>query len=261
LHTIAKGDTLLGIAIKYGLKLEDLQAANPEVDANLLVIGQALIIPLAGVTTPTPIATPTPAPAALSAPHCYPAADGGLWCLLLARNEGPLALENLSAWVGLFSVSGEAQASQVAVSPLNLLPAGQAAPLAAYFSAPAPAEATPRAGLLTALTVPVSDTRYLTATLQIDALEIDASGLQATVEGQVKLPAGGPPAAVVWVAAVAYDAQEQPVGIRKWEAHAPCPAPVEGSPMPPCGPVPFNLTVYSLGPAIARIEVLIEARP
>jgi LysM repeat protein len=44
-HTIKAGDTPLGIARKYGVKLEVLMAANPRADARRLQVGQTLNVP------------------------------------------------------------------------------------------------------------------------------------------------------------------------------------------------------------------------
>lgn len=44
-HLVASGDTLSGIAKKYGLTLTQLQAANPTVNPRALQIGQRIVIP------------------------------------------------------------------------------------------------------------------------------------------------------------------------------------------------------------------------
>ncbi|MFQ5611395.1 MAG: LysM peptidoglycan-binding domain-containing protein [Anaerolineae bacterium] len=58
-HEVEAGDTVSGIAFKYGSSIEDILAANPGLDPDLLQIGQEVIVPLA---PPTPTRTPTPAP-------------------------------------------------------------------------------------------------------------------------------------------------------------------------------------------------------
>jgi membrane-bound lytic murein transglycosylase D len=47
-HAVARGETLGGIAGRYGVRLAELQAANPGVDARRLQIGQRLVVPVAG---------------------------------------------------------------------------------------------------------------------------------------------------------------------------------------------------------------------
>jgi hypothetical protein len=44
-HTIAGGDTLSGIAKRYGITLSQLQQANPTVNPRALQIGQRIVIP------------------------------------------------------------------------------------------------------------------------------------------------------------------------------------------------------------------------
>ena len=75
MHVVKAGETLVGIAHTYGLKAADLKAVNGLTDADLIVIGQELILPLDGpavacapVPTATPIPPPAPTPDAISAP-------------------------------------------------------------------------------------------------------------------------------------------------------------------------------------------------
>ena len=44
-HTVVQGDTLLGIALKYGKTLDEVAQANNIVAAELIQIGQEIIIP------------------------------------------------------------------------------------------------------------------------------------------------------------------------------------------------------------------------
>ena len=45
-HIVKKGDTLYSLSKKYGLKIEEIQAANADVSGNAIKIGQSLNIPL-----------------------------------------------------------------------------------------------------------------------------------------------------------------------------------------------------------------------
>lgn len=60
-YTIRAGDSLFGIAGRFGLTLEQLLAANPQItNPNLIQAGQVIVIPRAdsGLPTPGPAATP-----------------------------------------------------------------------------------------------------------------------------------------------------------------------------------------------------------
>jgi LysM repeat protein len=64
-HIVQAGDSLSGIAFQFDVTVEDLMRANGLTDADLLFVGQELIIPIGGLPeTPafTPIPTPTKTP-------------------------------------------------------------------------------------------------------------------------------------------------------------------------------------------------------
>ncbi len=283
-HVIEKGDTLLAVAATYGISLEKLMAANPGISPNLLTVGEKVVIPLSGDLMQS-IPTATPAPVSLAQPVCYPAGDGGLWCLALVYNDQPWAVENLSAWIELAPageefvgeefvggefvggefvggefVGGEAQLarSELAVSALNVLQPGAQMPLLAYFAAPLPSTYTTGAGLVTALSLVPGDARYLSTAIQLTGMQLLANDRQARLQGTVQVD-GENTARWLWLALVAYDSRGQAVGLRKWESPQPCPPRDTG--LPGCAALTFDVTVYSLGPPIDHVTVLAEARP
>jgi uncharacterized protein YkwD len=69
IHVVQAGETLVGIARAYGLKAATLKAVNGLADADLIVVGQELVLPLdapAIARAPTPAPTNTPAPSPTS---------------------------------------------------------------------------------------------------------------------------------------------------------------------------------------------------
>lgn len=59
-YTVKSGDTLSGIAFDNGIGMDDIESANPNLDLDLLSVGQVLQVPLSPPTfTPTPTTTPT----------------------------------------------------------------------------------------------------------------------------------------------------------------------------------------------------------
>lgn len=251
-HTVQAGEDMLGIALRYGVSLSDLMAANPEVNPRFLSIGTVLIIPpAAGEPTLPPAAAPQ-VEVALGRLVCWRVESGGAWCFLPVQNNQEFAVESLSARIRVYGPDGQEAASQLAAAPLDLLPPGALLPLAAYFAPPLPEPLQASAELMTALPLTAENNRYLPARFNNQQTAVAADGLSVQVSGEVTLEAGEGQASRLWVAVVAYDAADQIVGVRRWESSAPLAA---GEALP------VAITVYSVGGKIARAETLVEARP
>lgn len=260
-YKVVKGDTMLGIALRYGISLDALLAANPDVDPRFLSIDTLLIIPLEESASEYPI-SPTPLPLLVDLPRCYRVAsenveDGGAWCFALIENNQIQSVDNISLWVGLYTDQGEADGA-LATTPLNLVSPGENMPAMIFFPPPLPKEFSPLAELLTSAPVQDNDPRYLRAKLEEIDETIGDNGLQAKVKGYISLPKNSPPASQIWVVLVAYSSNGEVVGVRKWESNGSDEQPVV---LEAGENLPFNVTVFSLGPFIDRLEILVEARP
>jgi len=76
-HRIARGETLSVVASTYGVRLGDLQAANPGLNPRRLQVGQAVVIPRAGGGTRSAVAATTVPAAANPARVEARGGDGG----------------------------------------------------------------------------------------------------------------------------------------------------------------------------------------
>ncbi len=140
-YVVQSGDTFIGIAVQHNVTLEALQALNAGLDPANLKPGQTILLPPeAANTAPAPTG-----PLAVSVPPfaCRPTPVASLLCLTEFVNTTAQPVANLSVKATL--ESGE---SAVAYSPLDVIPPGSAAPLAAVFAAGSAATAT--ATMLTA---------------------------------------------------------------------------------------------------------------
>jgi LysM repeat protein len=247
-YVLQEGDTLFGIAATNGLTVDQLRAANPGINPLLLSPGTSLVIPepsADGTVVPS-LPSPTPVPVSVSDAQCYGTVAGELWCFMVVRNENAFAVESVTGVVQLLDADDEALVTLEAVPGLNLLAAGGEMPLVAYSAQPPTGWVRTQGQLLSSYQLPESDAYYIGASLQQTDVDISANGLSARVLGEVSL-AGGAAASEVWVLAVAYDAAGDVVGVARWEREA-----AESE---------FYFWVYSLGPAIDRVEMLVEARP
>lgn len=243
LYTVVENDTLFAIAARFNITLDALMAANPGVDARALAPGAQLLVPSGAGAATTPVPQIMPVPLSMRPPVCYGSAAGELWCLVLVVNDTPQPLENITGYVRLLDNAGGELRTLEAVPPLNLLPPGAAMALVGYMDA-APANwASAQAEIASAFAVQED------AALYVPVLGVDFSwnlGQQdakaARIQGQANLAAG---AESVWVMAVAYDTGGNPVGVRRWEGAG----------------AQFDFWVYSLGPDIADVQVVVEAHP
>jgi LysM repeat protein len=248
-HTVASNDTLLEIASRYGVDLADLLAANPDVNPRLLTIGQQIIIPDPaadqGVFT-APQVTPHPLPT--SEVYCYTAPSDSLICLMLIHNPTEQAFEGVAAAVTLLSRDGEPLASTVGFAPLISLRQTESVPLAVLFRPPTDEGARAIGILLSAIPVDEQSSRAVRLEIINLVQSMDSQGHTATLEGQVLMPESAETPTQARLLATAYDADGRPVGFSLWES----PLGESGSQQQ------FRLVVYSLGPEIARMDLIAE---
>ncbi len=253
-HTVVEGDTLLAIAFRYSVTLDELLAANPGVDPRLLSVGMSLIVPI-GEGELAIIPSPTPIDLDLQSPNCFPSADEGLWCFLAVTNTFPDVLEGVLAEIILFDGRGTVIMSQDALPALNIIPPGEAVPLTAFFSPPAPADLHASGLLKAAFRVSPDDGRYLPVRIERRTVQIDPDALAASVNGTLIMEGvdleGQSGALRIRLVAVAYDAGGAVIGVRQWE---------QERALSESRSIPFELQVYSLGPSIEEVDLIAEAQ-
>jgi LysM repeat protein len=252
-HIVQKDDTLLGIAIRYGVSLDDLLAANPGINPRILSIDQKIIIPgSVGDEEAGFIPTATPVPMDLSAVSCFPTSLDRLWCISTLRNEGESPLEGVSVIITLLDDRGQPIASQIAFNPLNLVPVGGIVPLAVSFSSPAPSFAYAVVTPLSAFPALMVEDRYLEMEINLELDERGGDGRSCRVVGTVELDDESTESGSgsVSILAVAVDEEDHAIGYRLWEGDLTNLSQ---------DPIHFDIQVFSLGPLIDHVEILAEA--
>lgn len=244
-HVIQEGDTLLGLAFRYGVELGDLLAANPDINPRFLRVGDQLVIPIEGdPAAAAGLPTATPVPFVVGEPVCYRTPSDALWCLVVASNPSDQALEGVAVEVALLDEHEAALAVQAAYAPLRRLPPERSLPLVAYFAPPAPAFARVLARPLTALYA--ADTEEPRVSLDW-AADLEPGALMVEVDGQVEVEGEGE-GFLVRVVASGLDEAGRPAGFAEAELE-----------VLPGEPAAFQMTLFSLGPPLASVDVLAEA--
>jgi LysM repeat protein len=252
LYTVEARDTMYVIAYRYNLTLDQLIAANPDIDPRFLSIGMQLEIPFAesgsGIDVPTPIAVEFES----KDPKCYLSLIKDVWCFWLIENNTDAAYENISARFRLYDQDGVEIATELGMIPTNRLNAGEKMPVIAYFPPEIPEWSLVQVQIESLLMAPEGTERYLPVELVSSQVEMGEGDLYAEVLGAVKLGDTDRSASIVWAAVTAYDDRGDVVGSRRWESEGP---------LEPGGEMELAITIYSISRPIDHVEIILEARP
>jgi len=250
-HTVQQGEEMFGIALRYGVTLNALRAANPGVDPDMLYVGTVLIIPspVAGTGASTGLPDQVVLDLPLTAVRCLQDASEGAWCFLSVNNftDGPA--QGIAVQVDLLDDQGNAVLTQTAAAPLDMLPSRASMPVAVYFPPPLPVPLKPTARLLSAYPVSGDEGYYLELRVENMRQQVRTGGLAVDISGDLVLD-GTEGAALLWVLAAAYDRDGEVVGLRRWEST---------SGFAPGQSMPFIMHVYSIGVEIVRVDIITEA--
>jgi LysM repeat protein len=137
-HTVARGETLLGIANQYGVSVEALQEANGILDPRRLQVGQDLLVPQDDAARQGSPSTPTPTPVPYTIENVglYPTAVGSLWFLGEVHNTTGQPIEQVRVKVMLRDDNGKVLAESSAFAALDLIAPGSRSPFAVLFTTP-----------------------------------------------------------------------------------------------------------------------------
>lgn len=246
-HVLALGETISSIALRYGLDMGTVLAANPGLNTRALTVGTEIIVPIGDTASQIGMVS-EPLELDVGSPECIPTFEKGLWCFVQVKNS----LEEASTMV-VVSVSledpGGNQNRQINV-PLLLhkIEPGQTIPVVAYFAPPIPAEVTTTTELISAL--PLSESRQSFLPAAIVNNKVDLAGRTALVSGELEINGEPGESAVMRVAAMAYDASGRLVGARRMESEVT---------LEPGDAVDFSIQLFSFGGLIANVIIYAEA--
>jgi LysM repeat protein len=244
-YKVRKDELGSSIALRYGITLQMLQSSNPGVDLNFLKEGQDLIIPPKQQTPAPNLTSPTPAILSIKDIECYPAADKAGWCIGTIYNDQP---DGVMYITGEFVLNGNGQSWQKSfTSLLDTLPAGKYIPVYAWFDPPFPYPYQVNITIDSALRQSPEMQKTNTPEIMTPVIDILPGGLSARITGMVSIK-GKVPGTIAIVAA-GYS-NNRPAGIRRIEFTS---GYSTGKPMP------FTVWLYSIGPAMDRVELFIEA--
>ena len=252
-YVVKGNDTLWTIAAKAGITLQELEDANPGINAYALSDGMELILPAPkGQSGTLTASTPTAIPVVVHSTQCTPSLTGGLYCFALIENQQEFALQNLTAQFTLTDPKTGDKLIQVGLLPLNHLAAGQSLPLFTYFPPPVFSSPQVELQLLSALPVSAEDKNVFSVSISDPQITISQDGYSASVNGVASITTADAQASRFWIAAVAFDNTGNVVGIRQLDKKTALAAGVTAD---------FTMYIYSIAGKIARVELYGEAIP
>ena len=253
IYTVQSGDTLGGIAIKYGVGISTLQDVNNVLDPRTLQLGQKLIIPRATTSESGPFIqnrpSPTPIHFEMQNVHFSHTTIGSLWVLGEVLNTGAETLEQVRVGVRLLDGQGATLAVEDGQALLNLVSPGDVSPFAIHF-AQAPREFA-NYQIFPVRAVPAFEGGYY-RDLVVENVTHEGERYAAyTVSGLVRNP-GSAEATDVQVVLTAYDPLDRVVASRKIVP--------DHNVVAVGGETTFTAILVPLGGPVERVRVVAQSR-
>lgn len=246
-HVVAIGETISSIALRYGLDMGAVLAANPDINPNALTVGTEVIVPL-GDSAAQIGKVSEPLALTVETPVCASSFEGGLHCLALVRNPLDQPAAEVAVTIKLLNSDGSENRRISAPLLLYKIDPGQQIPAIAYFPPPAASGLTPAAELVSAISSADSGFGFLPVDVANEQVELN--GQTAVVSGEVEVSGEPGEKVVLRVAAVAYDESGQPVGARLMDTN---------TELVPGDAADFKFNLFSFGGRITRVTIFAEA--
>lgn len=252
IHTIARGETLIGIAVRYGVNLADIQEVNGIADPRRLSVGQQLFIPsppdasVAGGTPGADASQPvsTPMPVEMGGVHFGSSPTGGLWALGEITNPITVPLEGVRLGLSLLDSEGTTVAGGEALAQTEVITPGGSSPFGIYLDHP---PATFASYLLQVLNAYPAHVGVYYLDLQTADVTGEGDRYQAyRVRGRV-LNIGPEDSVEVRLTVTLFDALDNVIGFARAEP--------EHNVIPRGGETTFDVQVIPLGWPVARVSV------
>ncbi|RME39358.1 MAG: LysM peptidoglycan-binding domain-containing protein, partial [Thermoflexia bacterium] len=256
IYIVQEGDTLAGIAARYGVSVEALQRVNNIANPLFLQIGQRLVIPVGQQEALAPselLPTPTPMPIGIRGVAFYETPVGSLHCLGEVVNTTAYTLTNVQVRVTLFDAEGTPVAEGRAFVAADLIPPTGRAPFSLLFTVPPPNFVSQQVALLRAEAA--GELAERDVPIAVEEVTSTPYGPQIEISGFVRNMDPSRVAVVVIVVATTYDEGGLVNGFRQQRVEV-------GEGLAPGARAPFQmrLTVYGGSPKDVSLFAFGRAR-
>lgn len=142
-YIVQSGDTLIPIANRYNVSVQDIVAANDNLDATKLQVGQSLLIPVGGgaqqpLQDSALLPSPTPVPFQIRGENFFRTAAGSFECLGEVFNPSQTSLNNVQLQINLLDDSNNVLKNATLYVSLEVIAPNGSAPFRVLFTDPPP---------------------------------------------------------------------------------------------------------------------------
>ena len=245
-YEVKKGDTLSEIAFQFGLSMEQIQAANPDVDFTLLKIGDELVIPPVNAEEyDTFIQRMYSKYIQYNGSECFTQLSNQISCLSRIQNSGDQSVINLQMQLEVTDGGGKKIFLSSGAPLIQLFPGEEVPVLFTGFNSELSAPLETRFQIKTLDVIEYHENSFRIAADSMEtSYEISADGLAADI--RIRFVSDlliHPSDRNIKIVAVVYRMDGTPVGIRTWIGNVTS---------------EINMSVYSLSDKIESVKLWAE---
>ena len=253
IHIVEGGEDLGGIAFLYGITVSKILEYNPEIDPYMMSIGTELIIPHADEDIGDNPVIPTPIITNIGDLDCYEDSNFGFWCFCELYNDQEFDIEGISAAFVLKDDLGDEISKKNVSTPLKRVQAQSSMPLIVYYPLSYSNQYMVDVNIISSLRIEDNSQRYSNRIEIVESnIEIEETGITATINGKVEIVESQNQDNKVWLLAVAYNESNKVIGTRLWSSNNEL---QEGD------TIDFSLNVFSVDSSIDHVDLLSDIYP
>jgi LysM repeat protein len=251
-YVVQSGDTLLGIAMEYGVSVEAVQRANGIQDPQYLRVGQELLIPTGEEDAEASsgnvlLPTPTPIQFDMQGVACYETPVGSLWCMGEVINTIDAPVTNVNILVTLFDPNGQRVAEKDTFVASDLIPPGGRSPFGVLFADPPSGPIIPQTTIVRGEVAGELTDAYISLT-PVD-VESRSDGQQIEINGSIRNDDAQRAANHLTIIVTTYDADDQVTGFRQSAIEL-------EDPLVPGSAAPFSMLLDAYGDDLADLSIV-----
>ncbi|MCD6356421.1 MAG: LysM peptidoglycan-binding domain-containing protein [Anaerolineaceae bacterium] len=215
-HVVTLGETISSIALLYGVTIDAVLTANPNIKPTVLIVGDEILIPKDGKSQALATDPALLENISLLGANCAPMEDG-LWCAMMVNNHGSYDLENGVVKLSIRDGNGEIIEERSVPTVMRLIRQGASTPAVIFLDEIPKNQWYVTAEMLSASQLDIGISPFLPVTVIEENYAIN--GLEATISGRMRVEARDErDRADISIGAAAFDSKGMIIGVRRLDS-------------------------------------------